>query len=480
MRIVMLHAPPWKIPRPGERSEAADGPPAGAERPLIQDADFCTIPYGLLSLAAQALRAGHEVEVLNLSVFPWAEIEQVLQTRPAELYGLNCLTINRRGVMAVARLVRQLHAATHIAVGGPHVTALPDQFLAACPAVDTIVRCEGEATFLELIERLERGQPLANLAGAVVRQQGEIHVGPDREPIRDLDGLASPLDYFRSHILITSRGCPGQCTFCNSQTMWTRRVRFHSPTYVLDMLERAVQGHGQRFLSIKDDTFTADRPRALAICRGIVERKLNFVWSCDTRADALDDELLVAMRRAGCRLLSLGVESGSPEILANIKKRITPQRVIDVTRMAKRYGFQVRFYMMWGNRGETVGTIRQSLELIEAARPNQVLFTLLSIYPGTEEYDLLVQQGAIRDDIFLTEDIPTLKFFLGDSHDFHQIRQLVGRFEPCGEIWWYGQPPPSSTSPRRGVRDRLERAPTGEASPCLNAVIPVGYAHGRK
>jgi hypothetical protein len=196
MRIVLLHAPPWKIPRPGERSDVADGPPARVERPLIQDADFCTIPYGLLSLAAQALRAGHEVEVLNLSVFPWAEIERLLRDRPAELYGLNCLTINRRGVMAVARLVRRLHPAAHIAVGGPHVTALPDQFLAACPAVDTIVRCEGEATFLELIERLETGQSITGLAGAVVRQQGEFHAGPDREPIRDLDSLASPLDYF--------------------------------------------------------------------------------------------------------------------------------------------------------------------------------------------------------------------------------------------------------------------------------------------
>ncbi|MCY2987218.1 MAG: radical SAM protein [Planctomycetota bacterium] len=439
MQIVLLHAPPWKIPRPGERFEPAEGPPARAERPLIPDADFCTIPYGLLSLAAQALRAGHAVNVLNLSSFPWAEVERLLRDRPADLYGISCLTINRRGVMAVARLVRQLHPAAHIAVGGPHVTALPQQFLAACPAVDTVVRCEGEQTFLELLERLEAGQPIVGLAGTVTRHQGTLHVGPDRAPIRELDSLASPLDYFPSHILITSRGCPGQCTFCNSQAMWSRKVRFHSPAYVLDLLEQAVAGQGQRLLSVKDDTFTAHRPRALEICRGIRERGLNFVWSCDTRADALDEELLCAMRRAGCRLLSLGVESGSPEILANIRKRITPQQVIEATRMAQRYGFQVRFYMMWGNRGETRETIRQSLELIEAARPNQVFFTLLSIYPGTEEFELLVREGVITEEIFVTHDVPTLKFFLGDSRDFREIQKLVGRFEPVAEIGRYGE-----------------------------------------
>lgn len=450
MRIVLLHAPPWKIPRPGERFEPGEGPPSRTEQPRIEDADFCTAPYGLLSLAAQALRAGHEVQVLNVSSFPWADVERLVRDRPADLYGLSCLTINRRGVMAVARLVRQLHPAAHIAVGGPHVTALPHQFLAACPAVDTVVRGEGERTFLELIARLETGQKVPGLAGTVTRQQDALQVGPERELIPDLDSLASPLDYFSSHILITSRGCPGQCTFCNSQAMWTRKVRFHSPAYVLQMLERSVAVHGQRFLSIKDDTFTFHRRRALEICQGIRARGLNFVWSCDTRADALDEQLLCAMRRAGCRLLSLGVESGAPEILANIKKRITPQRVIEATRTAQRYGFQVRFYMMWGNRGETRETIRQSLELIAAARPNQVLFTLLSIYPGTEEFQLLAREGLISEEIFLREDAPTLKFFLGDSRDFTEVQKLIGRFEPVGEVWRYGE---------REYQEILQRVP---------------------
>lgn len=396
------------------------------------------MPYGLLSLAAQALRAGHHVDVLNLSTFPWREVELVLASRPADLFGLSCLTINRRGVMALATLLRQLHPVAHIVVGGPHATALPHQLLAHCPAVDTVVLGEGEQTFLELIQRLETGSPLTDLAGSVTRDQGSIHVGPQREPIQDLDALVSPLESFASHILLTSRGCPGQCTFCNSQTMWTRKVRFHSPPYVLEMLERAVSKHGLRVLSIKDDTFTAHRQRAMAICRGIQERKLDFVWSCDTRADAVDEDLLMAMRRAGCRLLSLGVESGSPEILRTIRKRITPQQVLQATRLAKKYGFQVRFYMMWGNRGETRQTVQQSLDLIQAAKPNQVLFTLLSIYPGTEEFALLLQDKTLAEEVFVTEDVPTLKWFLGDSRDFKEIRDEIRRFDRQVDFWHYG------------------------------------------
>jgi len=178
---------------------------------------------------------------------------------------------------------------------------------------------------------------------------------------------------------------------------------------------------------IKDDTFAANRRRALGICRGIVDRKLSFGWSCDTRADALSDELLRAMRLAGCQRLSLGVESGSAEILRNIDKKVTPERILEATEQAKRYGFEIRYYMMLGNRGETAATFQESLDFLARAKPHQAYFTYLSLYPGTRDYDAQVERGACSPESFFTDDFKELKLPL--SIPPAEQRQLLQWFE---------------------------------------------------
>ena len=389
MRIVLLYAPPWKIPPAGERIDAADdGPPRGASG-VEMAGDFATMPYGLLSLAAQALRAGHEVKVLNLSTWAWGDVEALIAALPADVYGLTCFTSNRRGVKLLAECIRLRHAGAHVVVGGPHVTALPAETLQHYGAIDTVVIGEGEQTFLELLGRIEAGRPTAGIAGTAWRDGEAVRMGPPRERIADLDALAPVHEHFPAYILLTSRGCFGRCTFCASQTVWRRKLRFHRVAYVLDALEKMLARLPHKMIAIKDDTFTADRRRALAICEGIRDRGLNFLWSCDTRADTLDEELLLAMRRAGCQAISLGVESGSWKVLRNIRKNVDLPKVLEVTRLAKACGLHVRYYMMAGNRGETGRTFQESLKLLDAAKPHEYCFTVLSVYPGTEEFELL-------------------------------------------------------------------------------------------
>ena len=409
MRIALLYPPPWKMAASGEIADfGPDGPPRDFRDGDI-DVDFHQMPYGLLSLAAQAMRAGHQVKVLNLSSVPWVEVERVLGALEADLYGLSCFTANRRGVELVARLLRQHHDRAHIAVGGPHVTALPIETLAHWDAVDTVVLGEGEHSFMELVERLEEGRSTEGIAGTAHRQKGKPTLAPARARIADLDELASPHDYFDTHLLLTARGCPGRCSFCATRVAWGRGYRALSAEAVLDAIDRALARLPVKMLMVKDETFTADRKRGLAICRGIQERGQRFIWSCDTRADALDEELVREMRLAGCQRLSLGVESGSIAVLKNIGKRITPEGVIQTTELAKRYGLEVRFFMMLGNRGETADTLRQSLELIQAARPHQYIFACLSIYPGTADYRDWELAGRIDAEVFFTEDFQELK-----------------------------------------------------------------------
>src|SRR5690606_33251269 len=172
--------------------------------------------------------------------------------------------------------------------------------------IDTVTLGESEATFLELIHKLEKGEPPTGIAGSAYRKDGEVRLGEKRRALQKLDDLTSPQDYFATHILMTSRGCPWQCTFCGAETTWGRGFRGHSVPYVVDAIEQALSRLPVRMIQIKDDTFTANKKRALEICAEIKRRGINFLWSCDTRVDVLDAELLLAMRRAGCQRLSLG------------------------------------------------------------------------------------------------------------------------------------------------------------------------------
>ncbi|MBI4704740.1 MAG: radical SAM protein [Deltaproteobacteria bacterium] len=443
MRIVLVYPPPWKIPSPGEPPDGSgDGPPA-EYRPGDLDADFFQMPYGVLSLAAQAMRAGHQVKVLNLSPFAWTEVEETLGAIDADLYGLSCYTANRRGVFLAACAIRCYHPVAHIVVGGPHATALPREMLAHHPDIDTVVCGEGEQTLLELAERLVAGRSTAGLPGTAFRSPGgAAQLGPARRPVRDLDELASVHEHFATHLVLTSRGCPFHCTFCAAAASWGKGYRTHSVPYVLDAIEQALARVPVKMLQVKDDTFSVDRRRVLALCRGIRARGLRFAWSCDSRADLLDEELLREMRLAGCERLSLGVESGSPQILRSIGKEISLEAVLRATELCKRVGIQVRYFMMLGNRGESTATVRESLALIERAQPHQYLFACLSVYPGTADFLELERRGVLGREAFFSDDFQELKMpFDASEKDTAFMSELFARHRGIRDCY------------RPGVRD---------------------------
>ena len=414
MRIVLFYPPPWKIAAEDQPAyPPGEGPPPGVDPAAVDSGDFLQAPYGLLSLACQAEKAGQDVSVFNLANFPWPHVEALVARLPGDLFGLSCLTVNRRGTAMLARLIRDIHPNAHIVVGGPHVTALPAETLRHVAAIDTIVVGEGEETFTALTRRIEEGSSTKGIPGTAWRQAGAVCLGPRRERIRNIDTLAAPARRFPLHILLTSRGCPNHCTFCCSDLMWGSRVTFHSVDYVLDALESAVNHGDQRTIAIKDDTFTVNRERVLAICEGIRHRRLDFIWSCDTRVDCVDAELLGVMRGAGCTRISFGVESASDTILKNIRKRISLEKLVAVTRGAQQAGLEVRYYMMVGNRGETVETFEKSLDFIRRARPDQFVFSQLHLYPGTEEFEIFRRHGLVSPEMFFDRDFFCLTCFAG-------------------------------------------------------------------
>jgi len=408
LKVVLIYPPPWQILKPGDipLGTPFDAPTGRNSSDL--DEDLKVITYGLLTIAAQARRAGHDVTIHNLSSTPWQEVVHLIAGTKADVYGISAFTLNRRGMGGVAALIRQHHPAAHVTVGGPFATALPEETLNYFREIDTVVIGEGEETFMELLECLESGRPTAGIPGTAWRKGEEIIIGPQRQRINDLDALASPFDYFTSRIVMTSRGCPAKCSFCGSVTTWGQKLRFYSVDYCINMIKTAVNRLSMPFIGIKDDTFTSDRRRAIAICDAIIENKINFIWSCDTRVDCLDDELLAKMRLAGCQMISFGVESGAPEILKSMRKNTTPEMVLEATRAARKYGFFIRYYMILLNRGETLETINQSTALIKSGRPNHFLFNSLSFYPGTEDWEILSRKQVISADIFFNNDFEEL------------------------------------------------------------------------
>jgi len=409
MRIAFLYPPPWKIAAKGEPPDPhGDGPPEEFREGDL-DPDFYQTPYGLFSLGAQAIRAGHQVKVINLSAYPWSEVEKVLQGLDADVYGMSCWTANRRGVALAAKSIRHHHPKAHILVGGPHATPLATELLHHVPEIDTVALGESEPALLELLTRLEAGQPTLGIAGTAFRKDGKVELGEHRDSIANLDTLASPHDYFDTHILMTSRGCPWACTFCGAETTWGRGFRGQSVSYVLDAMASVLSRLPVKMIQIKDDTFTTNKKRVLELCHGIRERKLGFFWSCDTRVDLLTESLLREMRLAGCERLSLGVESGSQSILDKIDKKITVDEIIESTELAKKFGIRVRYFMMLGNRGETAETFRETLAFLERAKPHQYIFSCLSIYPGTRDFDEAEAAGWLDREVYFTQKFQEMK-----------------------------------------------------------------------
>jgi anaerobic magnesium-protoporphyrin IX monomethyl ester cyclase len=393
MRVVLLYPPPWKIAEPAHPSSADQPNPFGTEGPPPEfkqgdlDADFHQTPYGLFALGAAAKRAGHRVKVVNLSGYSWSRVEAVLKDLDSDLYGISCWTANRRGVGYVTQLLKALRPHVPVLVGGPHATPLAQEMLSHHPHIDLIARGESDNTLLEVLERIKHGASLDGIAGTAYRVAGVPTLAPERPNVKHLDELACPQKMFDTHIFMTSRGCPWACTFCGAETSWGRGFRANSVKYVADAIESVLARLPVKMIQIKDDTFTTHKKRVLELCDELRRRNLKFFWSCDTRVDLLNDELLRAMRLAGCERLSLGVESGSQTVLDAIDKKITVDEIVESTHLAKKYGIKVRHYMMVGNRGETRETLRETEAFLQRAKPHEYVFACLSVYPGTRDFD---------------------------------------------------------------------------------------------
>jgi radical SAM superfamily enzyme YgiQ (UPF0313 family) len=373
--------------------------------------DIQSPPMGIFHVAAVLKAEGYDVEVFNWHdrEIPAEQIENMLREKRPQVIGFSILHANRWGGIEVARVAKRIDSAVTIVFGGVGATYLWEHFLQHFPEVDYIVLGEGEITFLKLVSQLAgRGSADgdSSIAGIAFRRDGRPFRTAASAPVRNLDALPMPANYFDFAHLSLTRGCMSGCRFCGSPDFWGRRVRYHSAGYFVEQLA-ALRRKGRRFFFVSDDTFTLNRRRVIDVCRQIVQRRLGIQWAAISRVDAVDEEVLAWMRRAGCIQISYGVESGSSEIRRRLNKKISDRQIHEAFAWTHRFGIMARAYFIYGCPGETHHTIRETIDLMQAIKPLAAVFYILDLFPGTALCEEFKRRSHVTDDIWLkrVEDI---------------------------------------------------------------------------
>jgi len=378
--------------------------------PRMDPEDVLSPPIGLYYLGAYLIEKGHKVQILN-----WfemgddnSELFKALEQFQPQMIGFSILNANRWGAIDLAKLVKDSHPEITVVAGGVGATFLWRFILKHFPQIDYVVTGEAERTFARLVEALEKcttSEP-PHIKGLAMRQDGRVvHSGPP-EAIDDLDELPNPANYFKYQHVISSRGCPWSCSFCGSPRFWGRKVRFHSPRYFVDQLEKLFN-KGVNFFYVSDDTFTLDKERVINICKLIIDRNLPITWQAISCVSHVDEDILYWMRKAGCIQISYGVESGSRKIRQELNKKLNKADIVRAFFLTRKYGILPRAYFIYGSPGETKKTIGETLDLIAQIKPLSAIFYILDIFPGTALYEQFKKRSGMSEDIWLQriEDI---------------------------------------------------------------------------
>jgi len=328
-----------------------------------------------------------------------------------DVIGFYSATLTLPRVGRIAERIKNVFPEALIVLGGPHISARPQDLPAA---IDLGVLGEGEATFAEILNARFADMSLDGIPGTAQRIAGEIHPAPSRAPIEPLDSLPFPMHElliekgYRYQYPVASkspcylsvvagRGCPFNCTFCAKSAVWGRTVRRRSPTNVVAELQ-AIGRLGVDLFSFRDDTFTYQRDFVLELCRLMIAEKLNMRWACLGRADQVDDEMAAQLAAAGCFEMHIGVETASAETLEHTNKKLRKVRMEEGFRLLKAHGIRPKGTFILGLPGENEATIRSTIRYAVRLDPAFCFFSCFIPYPGTTHYEEYRRAGFLLTD----------------------------------------------------------------------------------
>jgi len=360
-------------------------------------------PLGLGHLAAYLETKGIDAKVIDGQIFDLTDetLGKEIQEFSPSIVGITSTTALANTAHEVAKWVRNISKDIKVVMGGVHPTVLPEETLED-NNVDVVVRGEGEITFFELVRAFETRKNLEDVLGISFKSNGEIVHNKNRALIKDLDSLPPvddhilPRNLYSGYGVLTARGCPFNCIFCSTRTLWGTRYRVRSPENVFVEIDSIVSKYNPKEIGFIDESFVINRERTEKICDMFIERGYhkNLSWICSSRADLVDEPLLEKMREAGCSAISFGIETASQRLLGILKKRTSPQINERAVRMAKKAGISnVRATFILGipteTREESLATIRYAKKLpLDSAK-----FSIATPYPGTELFKIALSEG---------------------------------------------------------------------------------------
>jgi anaerobic magnesium-protoporphyrin IX monomethyl ester cyclase len=392
-------------------------------------------PLALMYLSSYLKSKAADVELID-SFVPSAVFQGLTESSPylARLFsgirekkprviGLTVYSQELTKMAIVCKAIRRIMPDVIIILGGPHPTAMPQECLAQIPECDFLVRGEGEIPLYDLITGIEKGA-WDHISGISYRlSSGDIRHAPDAPVISDLDSMPFPdrvplLRNYRTgaynflimgtpaDLVMTSRGCPYQCSFCFKVCA---KYRSHSPDYVIRQIDWIVDNIRPRYIQIMDDSFTIDKKRCSQILDRMIEKKYPCKFKVRSRVDAVDASMLQKMKRAGVDSVVYGFESGSQKMLNTFNKKTTVAQNLNAARLTRSAGLNVFGDILLFYPGETKATIQETREFIQQAPLNAASVYVLTPLPKTKVYEQALENGSLMGEWAVGKPTPWIR-----------------------------------------------------------------------
>jgi anaerobic magnesium-protoporphyrin IX monomethyl ester cyclase len=409
--------------------------------PALDD-DRLEPPLGLLYLGAVLRRRGHRVLLMDLSS-RWNGGSDSPLPDGYDVYGFSTYSVSYPLTQRLQGIVRARNPDAWLVAGGPHATALPEQV--SRDGFDVVVKGEGEIAMQEIVDALDHGCTPPKVLSAAAPEPLDALPFPDFDMV-DRETYSRRVDGQPSLSLLSSRGCPFPCTFCNSNIMGAGKpLRFRSPKNVVAEIRRCKERYGIRHFRFQDDLFTINHRRVAALTSAIGPE--DIVYRCFARVNTFDGDIARMLWDSGCRHVSFGVESGSPRILARhaMNKRQTPTQIRRALQHAHEAGLTTRIYLMVGFPGETDETVAETLALARVTPWDEFFVYPVIAYPGTPLHDRPQEFGITHilkeysDYVQIGRDYRAGFTIRTDTFDEHRVREwrdhVIDELRADGRAW---------------------------------------------
>ena len=378
---------------------------------------------GMLTVAAVVRNAGYSVAYVDSVAMKYSvsDVINEIESYNPRYIGFTAMTHNISSVAYIAKIIKERRKDVKIILGGVHITSATAETYNKYPGVfDYSVIGEGEDTIIDLLECLETKKSLTNVPGIAYCEDNEICKTPSRDIINDMDRLPFPAwDLLtgmnqnvyeanfissgkgKTNHLLTSRGCPAMCAFCDTSVNG-KKIRGFTPDYVLEMMNVLVNKYNVNDIQINDDTFVSLKKRMYSICEKLIDTKLNISWSCDARVNNMTKEGVELMAEAGCWQIAYGVETGSERIMKWLQKKITFEQIERAMRWTYDAGINTKGFFILGHPTESRQTLEETVQLMLRLPLDVIGLTFFTVFPGSPCYTDIEKYGKFNGDWSLT------------------------------------------------------------------------------